>query len=395
MNAAGKFFIVASAVMLCGANCLGQVIRLEKQVVVREHQDVRLGDVATVTGIDAKTAEALKNTVILEDVGAPRMLKSEAVLLALMSQRGADGVGVDLQVAGATQCEISVGKKSMASGEAMTGNDGIRSTASTANAAVSVSDTDVTIVPMASPITPVVTASILSTTAKADAENNAGLTLEKMISNRIVQELGLPTTDVHIQFETISPLLEAPVAAGRKWMSRPLTRTMLGTVQFEAMLVEGTKVVSRLLVQTKVERKQLVVVTTMRLDRGSVVSAANLQTQETFVDRNVPTLFSDLRDIVGLEAQRAIDVGSTLDQRDFKSAMMANRGDLITVWYIAGRLEVRSRGMAMTDGKMHDQVQVKNQETGQWYQATLIGRRLAVMGDAISEQQESELRDKK
>ncbi len=160
---------------------------------------------------------------------------------------------------------------------------------------------------------------------------------------------------------------------------------------FEAQLVEGPRIIEKLNVQTKVERRQMAAVTLAKLERGDVVGPDTVRMQETWLDRNIPTLFTTKKDVEGLEAQRAIDAGSVLDQRDFKAAMMANKGDSVTVYYITGSLKVQIRARAMQAGKLHDQVEVQNDATNERYRATLIGKGIAVAGTALSESEENQL----
>ncbi len=101
-------FVACSLAAIQGGAVSGQVIRLEKQLIVEPHQDVRLGDIATVTGVDRKTAEELSNTMILANVETERNLKAESVLMALISQLGPSALGSGLQVSGSAQCAITV-----------------------------------------------------------------------------------------------------------------------------------------------------------------------------------------------------------------------------------------------------------------------------------------------
>jgi flagella basal body P-ring formation protein FlgA len=187
--------------------------------------------------------------------------------------------------------------------------------------------------------------------------------------------------------------LDAPLPASRKWLCRPLGRTLLGTVVFESQLVEGSRIIEKLNVQAKVERRQKVVVTSARLDRGDVISAKMVHMEDAWLDRSLPNLFANEKDVIGLEAQRAIDIGTMLDQRDFKQALMASRNDAVSVIYLAGTLKVQMRGRALEDGKLHDMIDVRNEATGERYQAVLIGKRLAVVGGTLDPAEEEKLRE--
>src|SRR4051812_25909632 len=59
-----------------------QVIRVKPQVNADLNQNVRLGDVATVRDVDAKTGESLLNLIILPGISEARTLRAEAILMA-------------------------------------------------------------------------------------------------------------------------------------------------------------------------------------------------------------------------------------------------------------------------------------------------------------------------
>jgi flagella basal body P-ring formation protein FlgA len=370
------FIPLAAAALLLAAQApaSAQVIRIHREITVESPRDIRLGDIATITGADRDTAQALANTVILAGIDGDRNIRTESVLLALMSQRGAAGLG-NLQVTGSAQCTVKFAPTNPAADLA----------AKTAPASSPLAEK-----PLPSTTDPIITASVAPRAAENPAQS---LTLSKLIAARVQKELNVPPDDVHILINTISPLLDAPVAPNRRWICRPMSRTILGTVQFESQLLEGSRIVEKLTVQARIERRQKVVIAIGRLERGDIVTAKNVRLDEAWLDRTMPSLFATDKDVVGLEAQRSIDVGSMLDQRDFKSALMASKNDAITVIYLSGALKVQMRGRAMEDGKLHDQIAVRNELTGERYQVVLIGKRLAVVGGTLDAAEEQKLRE--
>src|ERR1035437_3438877 len=98
---------VAGVVLMAGS-AFGQVIRMQKEIAVDVHQDVRLGDVAKVSGTDGKTAESLANLVILPDLRESRTLRAEAVLTAVIGQIGPGTVADHLQVSGSATCDVKI-----------------------------------------------------------------------------------------------------------------------------------------------------------------------------------------------------------------------------------------------------------------------------------------------
>jgi len=102
------YIVAALALGTLGTPSMGQTIRLKSLATVELHQDVRLGDVAGVTADDARKADELANTVLISSIEKPLQLKAEAVLMAVMAQRGAGALGNNLQVSGAAACTIEI-----------------------------------------------------------------------------------------------------------------------------------------------------------------------------------------------------------------------------------------------------------------------------------------------
>jgi flagella basal body P-ring formation protein FlgA len=380
--------IVAVGMILgMGSGAYGQVIRLKSLATADLRQDVRVGDVATVSGVTGKKAEELANTVVVAGIEKPLQLKAETVLMAIITQRGAGAMGSNLQVSGAAVCTIEIAGmsgKTVAMGTAETGvklgtmapnlgsntlnsgSNGDHLASVGAQSGVAGGQTEVKEVKGGAAVT---------------EEGN----LRNVIVNKVMKDLGVGEEDVRVEFNTTSPLVEMPVGGGQRWLVRPLTRTMLGTVQFEAQLAGGTKVVQRLNVMTEVKRRQRVLVAAGQIKRGEVVTGEMVRFEDVWMDRNVPTLLAAEKDVIGLEAQRDVDVGAQMDQRDFKPLLMAHKGDAVTVMYVAGPLEVQIRARAMGDGKFHDAIEVRNETTGEKYTAVMVKKGVGVVGTITAE----------
>jgi flagella basal body P-ring formation protein FlgA len=376
--------------VLLGNCAFGQVIRLLDKAVVEPRADVRLGNIATITGTDAQTAEALAETVVLPAVEGSKTLRAEAVLMAVIAQQGAEGTASQLQLSGAASCEITV-------------SDG---TTKTVALVAAVPVTSVT--PAApAPTTPVignapavvdaaepavVTASVVNDAGDAAAAP-ASPTLGEAITARLQKELGLGPADFRVRFDALNTLKDSPAPDGGHWEFRPLTRTFVGTVMWEVEAVNGTRVSHRMTLETTVERREMVLTAAMDLSRGEPVTKESYSVEEAWLDRNLPTLLTDEKDVIGLAAQRDIAAGERLDKRDFKPLLLAQRGDTVTVVFISGSLQVKMTGQAKQDGKMHDSIEVENESTREKYQAELIGKKLAVVGGSLTDAQEKQLRE--
>ncbi len=384
----GLWAIAAGAVVLWAASVFGEVIHLEGQVGVNRGEDVRLGNIATITGADEKAAASLADIVVMSDVESDKKVSADSILMAISAQLGAGAVAQQLEVSGAATVEVVV-----AGGvKPGVGSQKIEGTGVAANEAVSVGSE-----PEAA--APVVLASAASSAVDADAEAADGVkgkTLKDLIVDEIGENLQVGKEGYRVRFDTENTVLNEAAPEGARWDVRALTQSTLGTlgtIPFSAELVKGSRVLQRTLVRAIAEKKVTVLCATSQIHLKSVVTKDLFLPQEMWLDRDMPTLFTNASDVIGLESERELVAGSMLDQRDFKPVLMANNGDAITVIFVAGTLKVQMTGRAQSSGKLHDMITVRNDATGEMYQATLIGKLLAVIGPTPSDATEKKLRE--
>ncbi len=310
------------SVALWASCAFGQVIRLSERAVVEPRQDVHLADIATISGADAQTGASLAETVIFTGIQSGRKIRAESVLMAVIAQLGASGTANQLQLSGAADCDVVLATPAVPIAAPATVP--VVATPSVISAPALQIET---------PSPSVVTASVVSAPASVSVETS---TLSKLIMARLQQDLSAGPNDLVVTFETVNPLLDQVIPAGAEWQFEPLTRTLLGTVEWRANLVQKSRVLQKLSVETKVQKHEMVLVAATQIPSGTVMTKDQFSMQDTLLDRNLPTLFLNEKDVIGLEAQRAIVVGSQLDQRDFKPVQMAQTGDAVTVIFMSG-----------------------------------------------------------
>ena len=359
----------------------GGVVRLQAKATV-EDTAVRLGDIATLSGM-GKDAEKLAEIVIVETLpkdGA--RVKAEQVLFAIASVRGTQA-SADLQISGSAECVVTHKGDAAVLPIRTEADGGVGTTVvgetpkASSNRTIATTDS-----PQSTPATTQITPKGVP----------AANTLGQLITQRVSSDLEIPTGELRVDFDTISPWLDSPVTAGQRWQFRSLSRS-LGTVQWDAQLMEGTKVVARQMVMAKVTRRQTVVTATGTIGRGDIIAAKDLKEEEVWMDCKLPTLAAKISDVAGLEALRPITAGSQLDTRDVKAAEMAGRGDAVTVYAVSGNLVIKGTARAMENGKLHDSIRVRNDATSDTYQVTLIGKRVATVGPAVDAETEQKLKE--
>lgn len=378
MNHKTIFSLIVGMILLAATSTQAQTIRLRDQakVDVEAGGTVELGYIATIEGTTPTLAETLAKTILIKKFPGEGKVRAEEVLCAILAQSNDPSLAARLKVSGAAECVVS----GQATSATTTSENTIPATGIQANRAVT-ADVE----------KPVVTAAVMNIKPESKT-TSAPQGLRGLLEQAVLTELGVKADDVRITFETITPWLNQKAPAGQHWMFRPLTRGYLGTVQWEAQLLQGSKIISRQIVQAQVLQRVDALISVGAIQKGKVLTAADLTTEERWLDRKMTTLVFKASDMVGQEALRGVSAGSLIDQRDFRPVEYVGRNETVTVFFVAGGLRIKNSARALESGKLHDRITLRNENTGEKFEATIIGKRLLAVG-AIDDKTEQQLRE--
>jgi flagellar basal body P-ring formation protein FlgA len=135
-------------------------------------------------------------------------------------------------------------------------------------------------------------------------------------------------------------------------------------------------------VPTEVSLPQPVVVATRAIERGAIVTAADLEVRQTdnLPSTNARHLSFDSTDkLVGMEATKGIQVGDTIFDDAVRSPLLVKRGDQVSVYARGGGISVRTVARARQDGARGELVQLESIDTKERYDAVVVGSREAVV----------------
>jgi flagella basal body P-ring formation protein FlgA len=127
---------------------------------------------------------------------------------------------------------------------------------------------------------------------------------------------------------------------------------------------------------------QAVVVATRPIERGQVITAADVAVEES---DNLPTetvrrkLVESLESLIGMEAARPIQSGNAIFSDDFRPQLLIRRGDEIAVYARGGGIQVRTIARARQDGARGELIGVESFETKEPFDAVVVGPREAVV----------------
>ena len=120
--------------------------------------------------------------------------------------------------------------------------------------------------------------------------------------------------------------------------------------------------------------RRKVVVGTQFLRAGTVLSAAMLEESEQAATGLDNSLFGSLKDLENAEVVRDIPAGTALRSSDVRRALMVKQGQLVMLTISKGNsFAIVARVEALQDGRLGDQIRLKNPESGRLLSGVVTG----------------------
>lgn len=138
----------------------------------------------------------------------------------------------------------------------------------------------------------------------------------------------------------------------------------------------------RVRLEADVTVAQSVVVAARPIERGRVITAADVVVQQT-AELPRETLLrkpiESLDVVIGMEATKAIRIGDTVYSDDFRPQLLVKRGEEIAVYARGGGIQVRTIARARQDGARGELIGVESISEKEPFEAVVTGPREAVV----------------
>ncbi len=134
--------------------------------------------------------------------------------------------------------------------------------------------------------------------------------------------------------------------------------------------------------EASITAKQAVVVATQPIERGRVITAADVAVEEW---DNPPAetgrrkRVDSLETLIGMEAAQPIQAGDAIYSDDFRPQLLVKRGEEIAVYARGGGIQVRTIARAQQDGARGELISVESLEAKEPFDAVVTGSREAVV----------------
>lgn len=128
-----------------------------------------------------------------------------------------------------------------------------------------------------------------------------------------------------------------------------------------------------LFVRARVEILEQILVTSRPLSRGAVLAAEDLDLNLQDITRLSAGYFTDPQQLLGSVMTRAVRAGTVLTPSMVRAALAVRRGERVSILAVAGGLQVRMEGEALSDGAPGETIRVRNLSSRQEIEAQVIG----------------------
>lgn len=110
---------------------------------------------------------------------------------------------------------------------------------------------------------------------------------------------------------------------------------------------------------------------------GETITVDDLTTIEVPAGRAAPTLVTSPAEVTGRAARRMLRAHTPLFANDVKKPVVIKKGELVTVVYAAGGIELSAQGQAQSDAGDGDTVQILNTRSRRTIEARVVGPGMA------------------
>ncbi len=335
--------------------------------------DVKLKQIARWTEADAKMlAPAADLIVVRLSQKTPYKTLSLDELRTILSDSGVNMAQVRLS--GATRCTVARTDVRFNEGDALQKWLDARDPKSAKK-------DDAAADAVAAPIDPPPTVAVAPAPADRKKSPEPVRSLREILSDDLATRLQLPVDTMQISFNAKDDRVLNLIEGVFKFSLEPVRARDLGTFQYDVTITNnGNSQKVSLNGQSRAWQQQIVVMKPLSFHQ--LIREEDLQARKTLIDRLSTDPVITMTQAVGQQAARELKPGTVLTGRLVDAVPLVRIGQLVTVTYTQGTIQLRSVARAMEGGTYGQSIQAKNETTGAIFEVILTGPQTATMGGA-------------
>ena len=143
------------------------------------------------------------------------------------------------------------------------------------------------------------------------------------------------------------------------WKVIPSRPDILSSSSFTIRFFVDSKPAGNCIVRGKLEAMAEVATAVATLHKGETITEEMVTLERQRVD-NLTKPFLAKEELVGMQVARTVNAGKPIEQEHIASPPVIKEGDLVSIYARKGALNLSTKGLAKTDGRLGETIQVKN-----------------------------------
>lgn len=96
------------------------------------------------------------------------------------------------------------------------------------------------------------------------------------------------------------------------------------------------------------------------INKGETLTEQDLKVVKVRRNRLKPTVLSKKEQLVEKEAKRSLKEGKLINEREVGSRILVRKGDIVTLVYKSGQMQITAKGEALSDGAKNQKIEAEN-----------------------------------
>lgn len=211
--------------------------------------------------------------------------------------------------------------------------------------------------------------------------------LRGLVEAALAEQAGADRAELRIAFDRGDQRLLGASTLEHRYEITPRSSTGLGRVPVRVVRFRDDRPADRFTVAATVERRIEALVARHTIDRGDRIDASDVELKRVYVDQLTGEPLDDAELVEDRVAASRVVAGGLVYAGDVRAPTLVERGELVSVRAIAGRVVVRTVARATEDGVMDQRIRLRHDRTRETFTAVVTGRRACVIrADAVSDE---------
>jgi flagella basal body P-ring formation protein FlgA len=216
------------------------------------------------------------------------------------------------------------------------------------------------------------------------ADSSPVRALRDQLLTDLSQRLNVPVENLQVNFDPKDAHLLNLAEPGFHFDIQARRVRDLGQVNWNVSILSGGSQ-QKVSVTAEARAWQDQMVTTRSVPFGSIIREQDVTDRRVLIDHLDDTPVLTKEQVVGQQAARDLSADMVMTARLVQAVPLVKTGQYVTVTLNQGGVRVKTVAKAMESGSFGQTVRVKNEETKDVFEVTMVGPQTATMGPAADE----------